>query len=285
MYLLVLLAITPNQIQLTLDDGSTIRAALVTPSITVETKYGSLIIPAEDINTITFGLHNSPDDDKVIETAAKKLGSDVYRERVSAQETLVSIGRRAIPILLLCMKSQDQEIAKSSKIAWQKIIDKDAREAAVDDRISTKYFNITGKIREGNLQYKSNVLGDLTIPLRDSIKIVNVIGSGKSYVIDASNESWFPTGMKGNLRINASGTVDLWSMTPGQYTTGPKGHTTMGKGGQYPAGALIGKSGDRIFLIGESAVISCDNELFLQVVQSSWNNLSVGRYTVTIIVE
>jgi hypothetical protein len=88
------------------------------------------------------------------------------------------------------------------------------------------------------------------------------------------------------FRIHATGQVDLWPQTPGQYVASPKGFQTVGKGGQFQAAALIAKVGEhgKAFNVGEQYQGSAAEEgrLYLLIVPSPWNNASTGRYSVRI---
>lgn len=102
-----------------------------------------------------------------------------------------------------------------------------------------------------------------------------------------SDQAWLDTGVivnKERFLITAFGAVDIWPQAPGQYMTGAKGYNVSGKGSNFPAGALIGKVGSNIFLIGErwDAEIPYVGNLFLQIVPSPWDNDSVGQYKVRI---
>jgi hypothetical protein len=91
----------------------------------------------------------------------------------------------------------------------------------------------------------------------------------------------------GKIHVTASGTVDLWPQTPGQHVSGsPNGFTTAGKGGQFMAGALIGRIGEngKAFFIGDrhDRFVSDEGRLYLQIVQNPWNGVSAGTYLVQV---
>jgi hypothetical protein len=66
----------------------------------------------------------------------------------------------------------------------------------------------------------------------------------------------------------------------------PKGYNTAGKGGQFMAGALVGRIGDngKAFFIGDryDAAVTEEGKLFLLIIPSPWNNASTGQYRVRI---
>ena len=172
----------------------------------------------------------------------------------------------------------------------------DPREVHDFDLVTTRKFTFEGQVKLEHLAFRSPTLGDFTVVL-GRIESMMVYGNTDAMLtIDAAKygsslDTWMPTGVQLNsgeaVDIRAAGQVELWPQGPGQYLATPKGHnTTLGKGGQYIAGALIGKIGanGRTFLIGEWSTIRAEEhgELFLQIVPSPWNNASTGNYSVSI---
>jgi hypothetical protein len=99
---------------------------------------------------------------------------------------------------------------------------------------------------------------------------------------------WLDTGLTLDnadvVSISASGTVDIYPSTPGQYHVGPDGYREPGVGSHYPAGSLIGKIGDQgaVFQIGASRRVRVTGDggrLFLAIAPSAWNVTSSGGYT------
>jgi len=120
-------------------------------------------------------------------------------------------------------------------------------------------------------------------------------GGKQEIVVDAGKygsalDQWMDTGITVDaaqrLAITSEGQVDLWPQGPGQYLAVPKGYNTAGKGGQFLAGALVGRIGEngKTFLIGEryDGTISDEGKLYLQIVPSPWNNASTGSYRVRV---
>jgi hypothetical protein len=120
-------------------------------------------------------------------------------------------------------------------------------------------------------------------------------GGAQEFVVDAGKfgsevDQWFDTGMVVDpslrLCVNAEGQIDLWPQGPGQYMAAPKGFNTTGKGGNFLAGALVGRVGEngKSFLIGEryEGSPSEEGKLYLHIVPSPWNNASTGNFRVRV---
>jgi len=119
----------------------------------------------------------------------------------------------------------------------------------------------------------------------------------------SAHGQWCDTGYQiegsGGLVIAASGTVDIYPQTPGQYMSSPAGYQGPGLAmrppprGQlnaaalrnYP-GALIGRIGEEgdPFYIGEryEGAPGQEGRLYLHIVPSPWNNASSGSYQVKV---
>jgi hypothetical protein len=119
-----------------------------------------------------------------------------------------------------------------------------------EDVIVTREFTAIGRIQGGGLRAKSEVFGDVLLPLA-SLRTMHVHDKAErefSVAADKFGEAWYDTKIHVDgfvkLRIDADGQVDLWPMGPGQYMVSPKGFTTTGKGGDFMAGALVGRIGE-----------------------------------------
>lgn len=279
--------------KLVLDDGSIVRCQLLTPSLTIATGYGELTVPISDVSKIRFGLHPTPAEQKQLDDAPRSLASPIFRDREVGRKTLQSLGRVAVPALRRASKSPDREVSVAATALLLEIADKDPRDVQEHDLIDTKEFAVKGKIKAESLAFRSGTLGDFSVPL-GKIEALSVIGVDHATIaLDAAKhgsalDQWLGTGLHVDIgmvvSIKAEGQVDLWPQAPGQYMATPKGYNTVGKGGQFLAGALIGRVGNgQPFMIGDSTSITAreSGELRLLIVPSPWNNAASGSYSVT----
>lgn len=281
-----------------LDDGSTVRVTLQQPSIEIMTKYGKLVVPVADIRRIEFGLHVPADQQAAITANIKRLGSIVHKERDAAVRDLIAAGHFAAHALMMASESPDKEIASRADKCLRSIAEAVPGELLtipVDDVIHTTVSPIHGRIVDTSLPVVSAHFGEVALKV-SGIRTLHTRQSGGKVdlVLDAdkygnSLDKWYDTGVileKGmKFHMSASGEVDLWPQAPGQYMCGPKGYNTVGKGGQFMAGSLIGKIGNSTpFYVGEtySAFTADEGRLFLFVTPSPWNNSIAGQYRVRV---
>jgi hypothetical protein len=280
-------------------DGSVVRVHLLQPTLEVMTRYGKLTIPVQEIRRIEFGLHLSEAAQQRIAAAVKELGAGAYKRRELAVRRLASEGVPALPALLAASKSNDLEVARRAETAVIEIRTKAPEEAQrlrTEDLIETVQFPVLGQIVTPVLKAKSNYFGEVELRLTQlrQLRFKGAAGD-KGVTVEAARfgsapDQWMDTGYDytghGRLVINASGQVDLWPQTPGQYLTGPKGYSGNGTTGGPLPGALLGRIGESgaVFTIGESyqGQPAQRGRLFLHIVPSPWNNASSGAYRVQI---
>src|SRR5207253_9579263 len=138
--------------------------------------------------------------------------------------------------------------------------------------------------------------GEVSLKLSE-LRTMHMRNSGvkQELVVDAAKygsslDQWLDSGIavdgQQRIMVTSEGQVDLWPQGPGQYLAAPKGYNTAGKGGQFMAGALVGKIGEhgKAFYIGEryDGAANEEGKLYLQIVPSPWNNASAGQYRVRI---
>lgn len=282
------------------DDGSNVRVKLGVTSIDALTKYGKLTIPLNEVRRVEFGLHIDPEMQGKITAAIKKLGSEVMRERQLAADELTALGHFALPALRQATKHADPEVSRRAVEIAARIMDSTAPELCnlrEEDVIHTLDFSVHGKILGDSLKATSPHFGETAVKLA-SLRSLTIRNNGKLEVmLDAAHygsdlNSWLDTGFviqKGDvLDVASDGQVDLWPQGPGQYMASPVGISSVaGRGGQFMAGALVGKIGEhgRPFLMGGKTfrtTAADEGKLYLQIVPNPWNTASTGSYRVKV---
>lgn len=294
-----LVQVRPNLAEVRFSDGSIVRMTLLEENLDVLTKYGKLTIPLSEIRRVEFGLHVPPDVSLQITQSIKRLASDVYKERDGASKELIQVGHFAFPSLQKASKSGDTEVAYRAVSLIKQIAERVPPELLRlrdDDVVHTAEFTIIGRVTSQTLKAHSPHFGEVAIKLSELRTVHMKQQGGKSdLVVDAGKfgsalDQWCDTGILVDagqrLLITGEGQVDLWPQGPGQYMAAPKGYNTAGKGGQFMAGALIGRVGEtgKMFFIGEryDGAAAEEGRLFLQIVPSPWNNASTGNYRVRV---
>ena len=276
-------------------DGSVVRMTLLQETLEVQTKYGKLLVPTNDVRRVDMGLHIPEGMEQTIETSIRMLSSEAFKQREEASRELVQAGHWAFPALQRASQSNELETSKRATSLIARISERSAPDnlkIKIDDVVQTREFPIVGRITSPTIKAYSPLFGEQSLKLCD-LRSIHLRGQrGETeMVVDAVKygsgpEQWFDTGITVDsqlrLIVTGDGQVDLWPQTPGQYIAGPRGFNTPGKGGTYLAGALIGRVGEtgKTFLIGDryEATPTEEGKLYLQIVASPWNNASSGSF-------
>lgn len=281
-----------------LADGSSVRLTLRTPSLSIQTTYGLLTVPVAAIRKIDFGLHAPAGIPERVQQAVQRLGSTAHRERTAAVAELVSLGEYAYPAVQAATKATDLEVAERAQQVVARLretISPDRLRTDPRDRLDTAEFTILGRLVAPALDVRTRHFGAVQLPLCDLRQLVALSVTSGRVTVDAATHTptaWLNTGIDISpgrpVVLTATGQVDLWPATPGQYTCGPTGSANAGTVPGLPGrpGALLGRLGDTgaAFVVGDRAEIGqvAGGRLFLAVVPSGWNNASAGTYEVRI---
>jgi hypothetical protein len=286
----------PNEVEVRLNDTSTIRMIIVQELVEVETAFGKLSVPTKHIRRIEFGLRLPDETARKIEAALKKFSSDSFDQREAATKELIGIGGPAYPALRDAADSPDAETSQRAKAAMRKIRESTPASqlpTTLTDRVETGLFTMVGRIITPTVKgrwQKGDV--EFTVAEMRSIRWLSA-NTEVAVTIDATKygtgSQWMDTGVlvenDVGLVITAAGQVNLNQDGGGEFVTGPQGNSNWGRRGPYPPGALLGRIGDKgnVFQIGEKYEGSPNQEgkLFLQIAPSPWNQ-STGNYKVKI---
>jgi hypothetical protein len=282
-------------------DGSMIRAVMLQDHVEVMTKYGKLTIPVREIRRIDFGIHLSEGVRQRVAEAIKQLGSDTYRQRQEAAKQLLALGVVAYPAVHAASASTDLEVSKRAQAMIKILREKfppDQLRTKAEDFVVTAEFPVTGRIAAPALKVRTTYFGDVDLRLSELRSLRLHGGAGEiDVVVDAAKhgsapDQWLDTGFPvdaySRLVVTASGTVDLWPQTQGQYTATPKGYGQPGptRTGKFMAASLLARIGANgtPFLVGDryEGTPGQEGHLQLHIVPSPWNNASTGSYQVKI---
>lgn len=289
----------PCQAEVRFSDGSLVRMLLLQDTVEVQTRYGKLTIPLAEVRRIEFGLHVPEPVDQQITQSIKQLGSDLFKEREGATRELLQVGHWACLPLQRASRSTDHEVATRAASLLRQLSDRVPAELLrlkEDDVIHTAEFTVVGRIASPTLRAQSPHFGELALKLSD-LRTLHLRHQGGSLelIVDASKhgsevDQWLDTGVvvdpSQRLTVSGEGQIDLWPQGPGQYLATPRGFNTTGKGGNFLAGALVGRVGEtgKTFLIGErfEGTPGEEGKFYLHIVPSPWNNASTGNFRVRI---
>lgn len=275
------------------NDGSRVVMSVMQKSIALETRYGKLTIPCDEIISIDFGVHQDGDTLADMVKLLARLSGSSHKDRDEASKSLVGLQHAAHHFLVKHSGITDFEAKKRVEKIIQSIAESSPRqllERSEEDVVVTRAFSVSGKIVGEKIDAECRLFGKQPILFSEAYSILFTASANKTITLCPSDDVWFNTGVKAlsrrSIDVQASGQVDLYPQQPGQYMAGPSGYTSTGKNSSYAAGALIGRIGDKggAFMIGASSQIhpSDDGDLYLMIVRSPWDNSSSGSYNVKI---
>jgi hypothetical protein len=299
----------PPEFEVRLADDSTVKVYPLDPSLVVATKYGRLTVPVADVRRIEVGFRYPDGIQAKVEAAAADLGSPAFRAREEGEKVLFDLKELAVPALTRAARGSDPEAVRRAEAVLKRLREKlpEERLAVRDqDLVETTEFTIHGRIETAALKVRTRFFGEAQLPVAQLRAVrAAVAETAGTLTLDAAkyarpnNNDWYDTGIEVSadrpLEVTATGQIDQWPQTPGQYMAGPGGTGSNmggfpGPGGRMtpmPAGAVIGKIGPSgaPFLIGAAYKADRPNgtgKLFLRIVPSPWGNDSAGSYKVKV---
>jgi hypothetical protein len=304
-----------NALRLYLMDGSIIAGQLSLKELAVETKFGTLNVPVNSIQSFTPGLNSHPALAKKIAGLIEDLGSGTFNDRETAQRELVKMGasvrrelerrrddadaeRRTRVRAILTEFEQAQDDVEDTPAEKT---DSDATPFSQLDSVVTSDFTIVGHIVPDAFNVTS-AYGPLTVKLSDVRKMQrgavkkdespsNFSVTGAHIVINGSLNTNIHVERGDSVTITASGSI---VMTPwgNQASTGPDGSANYGwyqRGqSQIPVGALIAKigNGEDYFKVGSHNTFTAEKagllHLAIAMRPEQAGNDFPGRYTVRV---
>jgi hypothetical protein len=293
-----------DQAQIRFADGSSFRVWLLQPNVEVQTKYGKLAIPMNEIRTVEFGLRVPEDVQRRLDAAAAGLTSEDFQAREKATAELLALKELAWPTVRRLARNSDLEVARRAAAVEEKLrgqLTEEQRSMRAYDIIRTDEFEFHGLIQGASMKVRSPYFGDVQVQLADLRHWRRLGGAAaeNELRVDAAqhgviNKNWMDTGMTvdgdSTLVITASGEVDMYPIGQylGMYKTGPAGNAMWGiqpQDGKAP-GALIGRIGPngQEFVIGEryEGKPTHEGKLYLRIGSSPWNNVPSGEFKVKV---
>lgn len=271
-------------------DGTKVVGQIVGDKLEVTTKYGKLSVPLSDVLRIEFGLHYEDGEEARIKKLVGDLGSKSFREREDASATLLDLGVTSYLLVSEAVQSKDLEVKQRAEEVLKKIKEKygdsKIRKRPWDVVYTAGDFTIRGTVSMNNFKIENGSLGAVALKPAQ-LERLQMVGGTKTLQVDANKPGWIDTGLdleEGPLHITASGKIDFWPATPGQYTAGPNGNEQQGGAPNAKYGQLSAKVGDSgPFVVGESYTGRAGRgRLYLMIQPSGWSNNTVGNYEVQV---
>jgi hypothetical protein len=151
-------------------DGSTARVVILQSHLELETRYGKLTIPCNEIRKIELALRLEDETAKRIDDAIRDLGGDEFNRREAASKELLRLAIPAYVALKKLPPSKDPEVAKRTEAIVKQIessVPAAKLQVRPNDLIQTKEFTVTGRIPTRQLKVKSKYFGETELKLNE----------------------------------------------------------------------------------------------------------------------
>jgi hypothetical protein len=306
----------PKHIRLHLLDGSIISGDLSVSEITVETPFGSLVVPIANIRSFSPGLDSYPKVLADLEEKVKSLGSDDYQTREQAHKDLAAMGVKIRKELDRFVNDENAEIKRHVGEIIKEIEEQTEQADAFDeegggqqawirlDTVVTTDFTVVGKVTPQQFEIASKY-GPLTVQLADVQQGERETGAResirKSVTVEGTNiaqRSFKSSGIRvqagDKITFRADGNM-IMSPWGSNAATGPDGAPNYGwyVPNQIPGGALVARIGDKgqVFKVGRQLTMVAKNAGVLQMavgIQAEYANEGYnypGQYNVKLKIE
>lgn len=306
--------VDPREIRLHLHDGAILAGQLKVESIEVETEYGTLTIPVEQIVSMTPGLESRPELLEQISSLIEALGGDDYQAREDSVKALLAMGpplreelnrygndsnaerKRRVSEILEQLNEQVEELEEMDLFGET---NETIRSWIRLDTVQSTLFTVVGKVSPKEFQVESPY-GDLAVDLEQIERLARNVGRApeirRTVAVDGGNmvqATWKSSGIRvqrgDRIVVRAEGQI---TMTPwgGNMTSGPDGGGNFGtwrdniNGGTLVA--RIGSNGDPIKVGSRSSFVANRSGVleFAIAIQNQYSTTQgynfPGRYTV-----
>ena len=274
-----------------LRDGSRISGFPTIKQITIDTAYGKLVVPSQDIVRIRFVREVDSELEEKIRGEVSKLGDEEFERREEATASLTDLGEPALKFLRDALKFEDEEVKSRAESIIKKIeesledqeVDEDENGVPIsgdEDEVVTLKFTAKGKIHERSFQVTSTY-GKLSIDRKDIISVVFQEHTPSEVTLSvpgtyfAAADNWYQTKIKlkegEDLSISASGQLALQNYS---HNTGPEGSTQTSTKHfeKHRLGALVARIGkNKAFFVGKKFVgkANADGKLMFGIAMRS----------------
>jgi hypothetical protein len=214
-------------VEVKFSDEGQLRMVLETDKLEVDSPYGKLSIPVEEIRYIEFATRLSEKVGQQIEKGVFDLGSPDFDLREAATKQLLDLKEKAYPALLRATKHPDLEVAQRAKELAAKVRESLPAEKLVVrewDVIETTHSVVSGKITGGTMLVNTSQFGKQQLQLTDvrslrSLLVEEVSDEPIEAMDDPGNLSSYSGAIGKTLAFRVTGRADGSIWGTGIYTT------------------------------------------------------------------
>lgn len=291
-----------------LTDGSIFVGKLAAGDLVIETSYGELRVPADQVLGLQPGLDHRPEQRKHIARLIRDLGAAEYKVRQDSVDELIRIGPAVRPFVEEFRDDPDAErkqlveqiLSQFDRIDSDR--DSDHQTLIAEDRIETKAFTIVGRVSAEQVTVETSY-ATLTLPMA-KVASVELFDPSRPKVLvkklDVSGEykanvKHYDTGVRlrrgDRVFIKADGKITMspWGSNAFSVPDGMPNYGTYMN--NIHQGALVARVGDsgQVFKVGAEHSFTAEKSGVLQLAvainHSYINHNFPGEYEVNIRVD
>jgi hypothetical protein len=163
-------AVEAGAVEVRFADNSVLKLKLLDAKLTLQTPYGKLQIPVEEVRRIEFATRVTPEVLKQIEGAIGDLGSGDFAKREAATTTLRKLKEKAYPALLEAARQKDPEVVRRAEALLEEL-----RDSVPDDQLTVRKFDvietghskISGTLEGSTFKAHTSQFGDVALRLTE----------------------------------------------------------------------------------------------------------------------
>lgn len=168
-----------RQVEVEFTGSGGMQMVLEIDELALDSPYGKLTIPVEEIQTIEFATRYSPEVMQQVEAAILDLGSRDFDTREAAAKQLFELQEKAYPALGAATKHPDLEVAQRARDLSSRLrntLPAERLEVREFDVVTTAHSTISGKIPNAQIAVKTSQFGFQQLKLTDvrSLRSVRV---------------------------------------------------------------------------------------------------------------
>lgn len=167
-------------VQIEFAESGQLRLVLQIDELIVDTPYGQLAIPVQDIRQIEFATRLTEQESKRIDAAIFNLGSSDFTQREHAARELLSLKEKAYPSLVRATKHADLEVvhrAQELVLKLREIVPEDRLVVREFDVVETQHSKISGKIPAASIAVQTAQFGKQDLKLSDIRNFKSLLAS------------------------------------------------------------------------------------------------------------
>jgi hypothetical protein len=160
----------PGAVEVRFTSGNSVQLLLLEESVPLNTPYGRLVVPINQVHRIELATRIAGDVATRIRGAIKDLGNAKFRLREGASIELLSLREKGYPALQEAVKLKDPEVTRRAEQVLEKIretVPEEQLEFRKSDLIYTEESKFAGMIEAAILRARTAQGTDIELRLED----------------------------------------------------------------------------------------------------------------------